>query len=207
MIQTIQGRESYAILNDFNVFISFMKRGNLFLVDRRLKLLRWMGSKLAEHVDMPALYNLEQMPLRLAKIPTNYSIGGDKGFTGIEHYMPNCNNMDTPPGVVNSKKERLSKEQIEAEIPVTTVRGACETVLKHIVNEESLREKIPYWLICWLPRAHNLAHGETNLCQPLREIGSHSIVGTDYWQNQVEYTRICQMNIPSQTVEISTKPA
>eukprot|EP00956_Cyclotella_meneghiniana_P045678 scaffold380193_cov149-Cyclotella_meneghiniana.AAC.1 len=112
--------------------------------DRRLKLLRWMGSKLAEHIDMPALYDLEQIPLRLAKIPANYSIGGDKGFTGIEHHLPNCNFTDTPPGVVNSKKERLSKEQIEAEIPITTVRGACETVFKRIVNEESLREKIPY---------------------------------------------------------------
>ena len=112
-----------------------------------------------------------------------------------------------PPGVINTKKERLSKEQIEAEIPITTVRGACEAVFKRIVNEESLREKIPYWLIRWLPHAHALAHGEANLCQPLREIGRHSIVGADYWQNQVDYTRTPQMNIPSQNVEISTRRA
>lgn len=65
--------------------------------DRRLKLLRWMGSKLAEHIDMPALYDIEQMPLRLAKIPADYSIGGDKGFTGIEHHLPNCNCVEYLP--------------------------------------------------------------------------------------------------------------
>ena len=87
---------------------------------------------------MPTLTELGHIPLRLAKIPGDYKIGGDKGFSGIEHDLPNCNGTDTPPGVVNSNKERLSREQIEAEIPLTTVRGSCETVFKRIVNEESL---------------------------------------------------------------------
>jgi hypothetical protein len=96
----------------------------------RLNLLRWMGSKLAMHVGMPIFEDLDPIPLRLAKIPEDYGVGGDKGFSGIEQSLPNNNDADTPPGIVNSKKERLSKEQIEAEIPITTVWGASETVFK-----------------------------------------------------------------------------
>ena len=73
--------------------------------------------------------------------------------------------------------------------------------LKRIVNEESLREKIPYWLIRWLPHVHALAHGEANLCQPLRTIASHA----DYWSNEKNYQRIPQPYIPSQNVEVSSR--
>ena len=50
-----------------------------------------MGSNLAKDVDMPNLTDLGHIPLCLAKIPAKYKIGGDKGFSGIEHYLPNCN--------------------------------------------------------------------------------------------------------------------
>ena len=155
----------------------------------RLKLLRWMGSNLAGDISMPNLEDMKEIALRLAKIPERYGVGADKGFTGIEKFMPNCNDADTPPGVVNSKKERLSKEQIEAEIPITTVRGASETVFSRIVVEDALKEKIPYWLIQWLPYVHALAHGEANLFKPLRYPGRNSSVGADYWENKIDYAR------------------
>ena len=171
----------------------------------RLKLLRWMGSNLAGNIPMPNREDINEIALRLAKIPERYGVGADKGFTGIEKFMPNCNDADTPPGVVNSKKERISKGQIEAEIPITTVRGGSETVFKRIVNEDALREKIPYRLIQWLPHVHALAHGEANLFKPLRYPGQNSSVGADYWDNKIDYTRTSCPSTKSNYVGTSRK--
>ena len=171
----------------------------------RLKLLRWMGSNLAENIVMPDLKDIKEIALRLVKIPERYGVGADKGFTGIEKFLPNCNDADTPPGVVNSKKERLSKDQIEAEIPITTVRGGSETVFKRIVNEDALREKIPYYLIQWLPHVHALAHGEANLCKPFRYPGRNSSVGADYWDNKIDYARTSRTTTQSYYIGTSRK--
>ncbi|KAL7518414.1 hypothetical protein ACHAWX_003241 [Stephanocyclus meneghinianus] len=86
-----------------------------------LKLLPWMWSKLAMHVDMPNLEDLDLISLHLVKIPEDYGVGGDKVFQVLK---------DTLPGMLSSKKECLSKEQIDAEIPITTVCGDSETVFK-----------------------------------------------------------------------------
>mmetsp|Transcript_14350 Transcript_14350/g.24033 ORF Transcript_14350/g.24033 Transcript_14350/m.24033 type:complete len:730 (-) Transcript_14350:42-2231(-) len=160
--------------------------------EHRLKLLSWMGSKLASHIEKPSLRELNNIPLRLAKIPEDYGVGGDKGFSGIEYSLPNCNEVDTPPQIANSKKERLSKEQIESEIPITSVRAPCETVFKRVDNHAVMKEKVPYWIIPWLPHGHALAHGEANLCRPLRFPGRNAIVGDDYWDNIKDCSRIQQ---------------
>lgn len=173
--------------------------------DQRLKLLSWMGSTLATNIPKPSLDELHKLPLRLAKIPQDCGVGGDKGFSGIEYYLPNCNEVVTPPQVANSKKERLSKDQIESEIPITTVRAPCETVFRRVDNEAVMKEKVPYWIIPWLPHGHALAHGEANLCRPLRFPGRNSIVGDDYWANKKNYTRIQQPYQAGRDISTSTR--
>jgi hypothetical protein len=156
-----------------------------------LSLLSWMGSKLASHIPKPAFADLPVIPaLRLAKIPTDYGVCGDKGFTNIKVYLPNVNIVATPPAVVNSKTHRLSSEMIELEIPVTTVRAPCETAFAHIQSEAILTERVPYHHIPFINHGHMLGLGEANLCQPLRRPGRNAIVGDDYWSNQKEYTTI-----------------
>mmetsp|Transcript_10347 Transcript_10347/g.17581 ORF Transcript_10347/g.17581 Transcript_10347/m.17581 type:complete len:214 (-) Transcript_10347:8-649(-) len=105
-----------------------------------------MGSTLASHITKPSLDELPKLPLRLAKIPEDCGLGGDKGFSGIEYSLPNCNEVVTPPQVANSKKQRLSKDQIESEVPITSVRAPCETVFKRVDNEAVMKEKVPYWI-------------------------------------------------------------
>ena len=103
--------------------------------NQRLKLLSWMGSKLATNVPKPSLDDIHKLPLRLAKIPQDCGVVGDKGFSGIEYHLPNCNEVVTPPQIANSKKECLSKDQIESEIPITTIRAPCETVCRRVDNQ------------------------------------------------------------------------
>jgi len=59
-----------------------------------------------------------------------------------------------------------------------------------------MKEKIPYWLIQFLPFGHALAHGEANLDRPLRFPGRFSIVGGDYLDNIKNYTRVHQPALP-----------
>mmetsp|Transcript_44335 Transcript_44335/g.94357 ORF Transcript_44335/g.94357 Transcript_44335/m.94357 type:complete len:877 (+) Transcript_44335:1360-3990(+) len=171
----------------------------------RLKMLSWMGSELAASVPKPNLEDVPRIPLRLAKIPEDCSLGGDKGFTGIEKSLPNINHVDTPVQVQNSKTHRLSSEQIESDIPITTVRAPCETIFSRTGNEAILSEKIPYWLIRYLPMGQSLAHGEANIRAPLRYPGRNSIVGQDYWENVREYTRIPQPTVGDLNVETSSR--
>ena len=173
--------------------------------DQRLKLLSWMGSNLASHITKPSLDELNELPLRLAKIPRDCGVGGDKGFSGIEYDLPNCNEVVTPPQVANTKKERLSKDQIESEVPITTARAPCETVFKRVDDEAVMKEKVPYWIIPWLPHGHALAHGQANLCRPLRYPGRNSIVGDDYWANKKNYTRIAQPYQAGQAISTNTR--
>ena len=76
--------------------------------DGRMKLLWWMGSSLASCIDKPTVEELPRISLRLAKVPEDYSFGGDKGFTGLEKDFPNVNACDTPVQVANSKTHCLS---------------------------------------------------------------------------------------------------
>ena len=105
-----------------------------------------MGSKLAANVPKPSLDDIHKLPLRLAKIPQDCGVVGDKGFSGIEYHLPNCNEVVTPPQIANSKKKRLSKDQIESEIPITTIRAPCETVFRRVDNQAVMKEKVPYWM-------------------------------------------------------------
>ena len=110
----------------------------LVVADKRLKLLKWMGSDLAADTPMPTAGELPKLPLRLAKIPEEYGIVGDKGFTGIERDMPNCNDVNTPVQLTNSKTHRLSEEQIFSDIPITSVRAPCETAFLRTAKEDIL---------------------------------------------------------------------
>jgi len=172
--------------------------------DRRA-LLSWMGSDMTKDIAKPSLDDLPKLPLRLAKIPEDVGVGADKGFDDTSGDFPNVNEVHTPVKVKNSKTERLSAGQIISEIPITTSRAGCETVFSRVQVEAFLKERIPYWLIRYLPHVHSLAHGEANLYQPLRTIGSNSIVSEDYWDNVKDYTRIQQPSIASRNVQSSSR--
>ena len=101
-----------------------------------------MGSDLAKNVPMPSTDDIPKLPLRLAKIPEEYGVGGDKGFTGIECDMPNVNDVVTPVQLHNSKTHRLSPEQIASDIPLTSVHAPYETVFSRTGLENALKEKI-----------------------------------------------------------------
>ena len=174
----------------------------LVTCDDRMNLLRWMGSDLADSRPKPAHDQLPKVPLRLAKIPHDYGIGADKGFVDIQCDLPNLNKEDTPVLIRNSKQQRQSPEQIQHETPITTTRAHSETVFKLVKLEKALRETVPYWLIVYLQQAWSLAHGQANLFPPLRYPGRNAIVGRDYWEGKVNYTRIHQPRQAATDVEI-----
>jgi len=80
-----------------------------------------------------------------------------------------------------------------------------DTVFFRVGDESILNEKIPYWIIPFLPHGYALAHGEANLCRPLRYPGRYAIVGKDYWEDKVNYTRIQQPSTPPRNVELSSR--
>ena len=81
-----------------------------------------MGSKLATNIPKPSFDGIHKLPLLIAKIPQDCGVVDDKGFSGIEYHLPNCNEVVAPPKIANSKKERLIKDQIESEIPIPSIR-------------------------------------------------------------------------------------
>jgi hypothetical protein len=168
----------------------------------RLKLLSWMGSSYADNIPKPNLEDLPKIPLRYAKIPADYIVGADKGFTDIKWDMPNLNEEETPVKLQNSKTHRLSTEQIISEVPLTSCRATCETVFDRVQEEGIMHEKVPYWIIPYIPHGHAVAFGHANLFKPLRLPGKNSIVGDDYWDNKTEYTRIEQPTQPHVDVEV-----
>ncbi|KAL7513820.1 hypothetical protein ACHAWX_000784 [Stephanocyclus meneghinianus] len=87
MIQINQQNESCASLRDRSICIFCTSLENL-RKKSYLKLLHWMRSKLAIHVDMPYLEVFNPISLHLAKIPEDYMVGGNKGFSGIEWSLP-----------------------------------------------------------------------------------------------------------------------
>ena len=70
---------------------------------------------------------------------------------------------------------------------ITTVRAACETVFKRVQGKNVLSEKLPYAVMPFVNWGHAIAHGEANLCMPLRMPGRQAIVGSDYWENVLHY--------------------
>ena len=59
--------------------VSFIIYYLLVTENQRLKLLSWMGSKLAANVPKPSLGDIHKLSLRLAKIPQDCGVVGDKG--------------------------------------------------------------------------------------------------------------------------------
>ncbi|EJK76479.1 hypothetical protein THAOC_01755 [Thalassiosira oceanica] len=170
----------------------------------RLKLLAWMGSDLAGNTPKPLFDELPKVPIGLAKIPEGVPVAGDKGFAGLERHLPMINPVRHP-ALATKKEERQSEAMILGEVPLTSQRATCETVFDRVQKEEILREKIPYYLIPWIPHATALAHGEVNLHQPSRQPGRGAIVGNNYWTNVKDYTKVQQNTIQSKNVEESSK--
>ncbi|KAL7482282.1 hypothetical protein ACHAW6_010740 [Cyclotella cf. meneghiniana] len=173
--------------------------------DDRMNLLRWMGSDLADSRPKPTHDQLPNVPLCLAKIPHDYGISADKGFVDIQWDLPNLNKEDTPVLIRNSKQQRQSPEQIQHETPITTTHAHSETVFQLVKLEKTLRATVPYWLIIYLQHAWSLARGQANLFPPLRYPGRNAIVGRDYWEGKVNYTRIHQPRQVKMDVEISVQ--
>lgn len=177
----------------------------LVATEDRLKLLSWFGSQLASDTPKPSKEDLPKVPLRLAKIPEEFDVGADKGFTDISYMLPNLNFVETPYKLDNSKTQHKSEEQILADIPLTTCRAPTETIFRRNNYNAIMQEPIPYWLLSFIAHGHMVAHGESNLYNPLRYPGRYAIVTEDYWKNKVDYTLIERPKRPHVNVESSAR--
>lgn len=154
-------------------------------VDRR-KLLKWMGSDLAPHnVPMPKEDDLPDIWLRLAKIPPEYDILGDKGFYFCDRLNPWVNHVRTPWKLSDKKVQeyRRSGGMITEDRETSFTRVVVEDDYERYRNERVLKGTVPYWVLALLPYAHEWGHASMNLGEPMRRPGKNSAVAhiMDYW--------------------------
>jgi len=147
--------------------------------------LKWLGSDLAPpSMDMPSADELPDIWLRLAKIPVEYGVLGDKGFYRTERYYPNLNKVRTPwklsdPQVKNYRRDAT---MVGEDRETSDTRAVVEDDYERYRNEKILNGTVPYWLIAMLPHAHEWGHAMMNLGEPMRRPGRNScIANMDYW--------------------------
>jgi hypothetical protein len=159
--------------------------------DDRHKLLKWMGSSLApEGIPKPSEEELPDIWLRLAKIPPGWRVLGDKGFEKATRLNPRLNKVRTPWKLSNSevKDYRRSAEMIAEDQETSFTRAPAENNYERYRNEDILKHKVPIWVIAMLPYAHEWAHANMNLQDPIRKPGSDNIIelAEDYWDKHIE---------------------
>jgi hypothetical protein len=142
------------------------------------------------NVDKPTLEELPEIYLRLAKIPPSFRIGTDKGFKGTDRDYPWMNHVICPTTLRDMKGYRKTAWHIRRDRPLCSARFSSETFFYRVDDDDIMKDTVPYWCIPVFPHAHALAHGEANLCMPFRRPGRNSIVGDDYWENKIQYTRL-----------------
>ena len=152
----------------------------------RWKLLKWMGSDLAPHnTPMPTEDNLPDIWLRLAKIPPEYDILGDKGFYFCDRLNPWVNHVRTPWKLSDKKVQeyRRSGGMIAEDRETSFTRVVVEDDYERYRNERVLKGTVPYWVLALLPYAHEWGHASMNLGEPMRRPGKNSAVAhiKDYW--------------------------
>ena len=157
----------------------------------RHKALKWMGSELApENVAMPSAAELPEIWLRLAKIPPVYVILGDKGFEKATRMNPNLNHVQTPYKLSDEQvvEYRKSQDMIIADRETSYTRVPVEDGYGRYRDETILKDRVPYWVIAMLPFAHEWAHANINLSDPIRKPGSSSIVAeiANYWDKHCD---------------------
>ena len=157
--------------------------------ESRLKVLSWLGSRMTRLPPKPSAEELPLIPLRLAKIPEDCIVLGDKGFVDSERDYPHFNDVDTPYALSETQGCRKTAQHIAKDRPKFNARFPAETDFSRITDEDSAKETIPYWMIPFLPYAHACSHGAANLDDPLRKPGRMSIVAETYWQNKKGYGR------------------
>ena len=152
----------------------------------RWKLLKWMGSDMAPpSVPMPSEDDLPVIWLRLAKIPAEYEILGDKGFYKGDRMNPFVNHIRTPWKLSDKKVQqyRRSAGMIIEDRETSDTRVVVEDDYERYRNERILKGTVPYWVLAMLPYAHEWGHAMMNLAEPMRRPGKNSAVANirGYW--------------------------
>jgi hypothetical protein len=111
-------------------------------------------------------YNLNELKTRLAKIPPNNDILGDRGFDRDAWMYPNINCQVTPSFLTGRKQ--FSKEEIVKDREVCTLRYTAEVLFAHIFNEKSLKDIVRYGLFSSLNDCWDWGNANANLYAPLR---------------------------------------
>lgn len=150
----------------------------------RHKILKWLGSDLVPDVHMPKEEDLPDIWLRLAKIPPDWDVLGDKGFYKSDRYYPHLNKVRTP-WKLNDKKVqqyRRSAGMIVEDRETSDTRVVVEDDYERYRNEKILKGPVQYWQLALLPYAHEWGHATMNLSEPMRRPGEKSsIANSDYW--------------------------
>ena len=149
----------------------------------RHTVLKWLGSDLApDNIPMPSEDELPDIWLRLAKIPEEYDVLGDKGFWKTERYYPN---FSTPWKLSDKKvqKYRRSDGMIVSDRETSDTRVVVEDDYERYRNEDILKGSVPFWQLAMLPYAHEWGHAMMNLGEPMRRPGEDSCIANidDYW--------------------------
>ena len=147
-----------------------------------------MGSDLAPpNVPIPTEDELPDIWLRLAKIPPEYEILGDKGFYFCDRLNPWVNHVRTPWKLSDKKVQeyRRSDGMIIEDRETSDTRVVVEDDYERYRNERVLKGTVPHWVLAMLPYAHEWGHATMNLGEPMRRPGTSSAVAhiTDYWDN------------------------
>ena len=133
-----------------------------------------MGSDMVPDGYAPT-YEGDEPPkvaLRLAKIPDGYEQLGDKGFAGIERYMPFMNKTRTPLILRTKDVKQYDVEEIVGKggkKDLCRMRYTSEVSFTRMTAMNGLKDVRPYSNIRYLPYMHEWGYAMMNLTRtPLR---------------------------------------
>ena len=86
---------------------------------------------------------------------------------------------------------------ISSDRDTSDTRVVAENNYERYRNDMILKNKVPYWKVAMLPYAHEWAHANMNLLDPIRKPGKQSVIASieNYWDKHAK-------NVESQLEEI-----
>ena len=121
-------------------------------------MLRRLG---VDTTELPTLYT------RLAKLPSGYLVLADRGFAHDAPKYPNLNGQVTPH--FKGERKQFQRGEIEVDRGACTLRYTSEVIFKHMFNEQTLKDSVPFGLFSILSDCWDWAHAASNSNAPLRK--------------------------------------
>jgi hypothetical protein len=103
---------------------------------------------------------------KLAKVPGDRSILGDRAFYNDAMRYPNLNDQITPKFLMGRK--RFNRKELLDDMKLCRLRYCSEVNFSRITNENILSDVIPRSSFSVAHHAIHWAHGAANLCQPFQ---------------------------------------